>query len=220
MRPLVSKALAIAASQIGVREQLLGSNRGAAGEAYLRSAGLPGGNPWCASFVYWCIRQAAKALGETTPYVQSGGCVVVEEWAKAHGILSTVPEPGDVFLEYGVPLGETHRRADHTAFVTSVVGKTFRTVEGNTNDNGGREGIGVFARTRMAGPNYRFVKWAALAQAQEEDEMKPVKMKVGGKTFDGVLDEKAGITYVPVRGAYPDASFAWLGSTLVATPTE
>jgi len=36
----------------------------------------------------------------------------------------------------------------HTGFVAAVIGGKLTTIEGNTNDGGSREGIGVFTRTQ------------------------------------------------------------------------
>jgi hypothetical protein len=53
-----------------------------------------------------------------------------------------VPTAGSIFIiDFGKGLG-------HTGFVVSVVGDVIHTIEGNTNDDGSREGIGVFARVR------------------------------------------------------------------------
>src|ERR1044071_3753890 len=54
-------------------------------------------------------------------------------------------------------------RACHTGFVTGVNGTQFDTWEGNTNLAGGREGIGVFQRTRSNNDRFCFVRWAELA---------------------------------------------------------
>ena len=59
--PLISEALVIASSQIGVKEQPLGSNRGPQVDQYLESVGLnpeEGSFPWCAAFLYWCFDHA------------------------------------------------------------------------------------------------------------------------------------------------------------------
>ena len=47
-----------AISQIGVKEVPMGENRGPAVEKYLRSTNSEAGNPWCASFVNWCLQQS------------------------------------------------------------------------------------------------------------------------------------------------------------------
>ena len=50
-------------------------------------------------------------------------------------------KPGMVFI---ISTGGGH---GHTGLVVRVVGNQLETIEGNTNDGGSREGIGVFRRT-------------------------------------------------------------------------
>ena len=50
----------------------------------------------------------------------------------------------------------------HTGLVTRVVGGKLETIEGNTNDDGSAEGIGVFARVgrTVASINRGFIRYA------------------------------------------------------------
>jgi hypothetical protein len=150
---LVRKALDTADSQVGVRE-VGGPNRGPQVNEYLKSVGWGPGAPWCAAFVYWCIRGAARDAGaRDVPFVRTAGCGVIEAWAKERDIYERGrPEPGDVFL----------RGTTHTGFVTAVRGNVFDTIEGNTNIGGSPEGIGVFRRTRPITRDYQFVRWGRL----------------------------------------------------------
>ncbi|MBD0273548.1 MAG: hypothetical protein ICV73_16670, partial [Acetobacteraceae bacterium] len=61
-------------------------------------------------------------------------------------------------------------RACHTGFVTEVNGTQFETWEGNTNLAGGREGIGVFHRTRTNSDRFCFVRWGELARDVGESD--------------------------------------------------
>ncbi len=81
--PLLAGTLTFAATQIGVREDPLGSNRGPEVDAYLRSVGCdPAENlPWCAAFVYFCFEKAAGALGQPNPVIKTAG--VLDHWSKA-----------------------------------------------------------------------------------------------------------------------------------------
>lgn len=161
MRALVEKATEIALQQNGVHET--GNNTGREVNQYLRSIGLGPGNPWCAAFVYWCIDEAAGDVDLENPFIKTGFCPTIANWARQQGILHSTPEPGDVFLRYGTVSGEF--RACHTGFVTRVEGGQYATIEGNTNTGGSREGIGVFKRLRPINEGYKFVRWAALAPA-------------------------------------------------------
>jgi len=138
-----------------VREVPLGSNRGPRVDQYLRAAGIDpttGSYPWCASFIVWCFDSAARELGLTSPVPRTPG--VQDMWQKAGragfrrivyncaiGDPSQV-QPGHVFF---IDTGEGH---GHTGLVVRRTGSDLQTIEGNTNELGGREGIGVFARTR------------------------------------------------------------------------
>ena len=151
---LAAAALAAARGQVGVREHPLGSNRGPEVDIYLSNvaAGLLG-QPWCMAFVYWCFTQAANQLGvaNTAPKTAS----VIASWQKAQNEpkarIVTAAEarrdpakvtPGMVFYI------DTGGGSGHTGFVADVIDGRLVTIEGNTNDGGTREGIGVFIRSR------------------------------------------------------------------------
>ena len=144
---LITRALEIAATQIGVRE-IGGPNCGPEVEKYLASVGLPKGNSWCMSFVYWCFQEAASELGVKNPLVKTGG--VLKGWndATCTKILAadainnpSLVKPGQIFIiDHGGGLG-------HTGMVKSVNGGFLTTIEGNTNNTQSREGLGVFELT-------------------------------------------------------------------------
>jgi len=135
------KVLSIAASQIGVEEHPKGSNWGPQVSEYLKSVGIGFPASWCLAFVYWCHEKAAKELGCSNMMAKTGG--VLNEWNKRKDNFSvTKPEPGDVFIiDFGKGLG-------HTGIVESVEGEFVNTIEGNTNDEGSREGYEVCRRKR------------------------------------------------------------------------
>ena len=147
---LLGKALEIAAGEIGVREDPPGSNKGERVEQYDASVGDDPGEPWCAAFVYFCFREAAKALGRKTPVIRTGS--VLDHWNRARtgGVKTLLHDdavqdpskvkPGFIFII------STGGETGHTGLVESVAGGKLVTIEGNTNDDGSREGIGVFRR--------------------------------------------------------------------------
>ncbi len=149
---LLSEALAVAASQIGVTEAPPFENTGKEVAEYLKSVGLGPGYAWCAAFVHWCFEQAARRLDIPNPVVRTGGCL--KHWQDAgklsvHRIPSSraiedpsILHPGHVFImDHGGGKG-------HTGIVESVQGGLLVTIEGNTNPGGGREGDGVYRRTQ------------------------------------------------------------------------
>ncbi|HWU01742.1 MAG TPA: CHAP domain-containing protein [Novosphingobium sp.] len=145
-------ALALAIGQIGVMEQPISSNRGPQVDAYQRTAGLgvPPGNYWCMAFVYWCFHEAGQGA---TAFPRTGGCL--DAWNKVKSaspqrILTraaalanpALVKPGMVFiLDHGGGLG-------HTGFVRASLSGALTTVEGNTNNDGSNNGIGVFELKR------------------------------------------------------------------------
>jgi hypothetical protein len=137
MSPLVSRALQIAASEIGVREEG-GRNRGPRVEEYLAAAGLDPGYPWCAAFVYFVFQQAARELDLLNPCPRTGS--VHRLWNQAAPFRRWDPvRPGCVFVH------DAGKGAGHTGLVESVRFPEAKiiTIEGNTDDDGGREGIEV-----------------------------------------------------------------------------
>lgn len=141
---LFQKVIEIAALQIGVMEEPPGSNRGPKVEQYLDSVNCKPGDPWCASFVYWCFNEAAKSLGVNNPLVKTGSCLNHWNNTKGKKILhrsamnnSSLVHPGFIFImDHGSGKG-------HTGIVRSVANGYIQTIEGNTNIAGSREGLGV-----------------------------------------------------------------------------
>ena len=168
---LLADTLVVAAKEIGIREDPLGSNRGPRIDQYLRSAGLDpttGSYPWCAAFVYWCFDQAAGRLAVRNPVVKTTG--VLDHWNRAGSLgiprLSSVEcmaqpslvSPGMIFIIL------TSSGNGHTGLVDSVRGLYLDTIEGNTNEGGSREGIGVFRRTsRKIGDMRGFIDYGQVA---------------------------------------------------------
>src|SRR6266536_5116811 len=151
---LFSQTLVTAGKEVGVREEPPGSNRGPRVDQYLRSVGLnpaEGSFAWCAAFIYFCFDQACMALSRKNPVIRTAG--VLEHWdlAGARGVhrLSadecqaepSLVQPGMIFI---ITTGGGH---GHSGLLEEVRGMALTTIEGNTNEGGSREGIGVFRRT-------------------------------------------------------------------------
>lgn len=134
-------------SQIGVREKS-GKNDGVQVEAYLKTVGLEKGYPWCAAFVKWNLLNAgftqAKAING-----MALSCNVKSRWV-------TEPIAGDVFTLYYAKL----KRIGHTGFFDKRINSSvYRSVEGNTNEAGSREGDGVYRKYRSYRATYSFNRW-------------------------------------------------------------
>lgn len=140
---LNSLSLKIAQSQNGVQEVPKNSNAGPAVESYLKSVGLGKGYAWCMAFVYWSVKEASKQLNTETPLIKTAG--VLRQWNEITPKMKVTksPKSGDIFImDYGKGQG-------HTGFVVEVrADGSLKTIEGNTNDEGSREGYEVAYRIR------------------------------------------------------------------------
>lgn len=150
MTPIEAVTL-LARSQLWVREQGA-ENCGQVVEHYLSSVGLAAGEPWCAAFVSWVGQQAVTGW----PLPRTGSCQAFFESATKSKLVEVAPSPGAVFLLWRPALG----RFAHTGFVLQRLGDGWQTIEGNTNPAGGREGYGVFARTRGFAVEDKFIRWS------------------------------------------------------------
>jgi hypothetical protein len=139
---LAQSSLEVATRQIGVQEIPKGSNAGPEVEIYLKSVGLTKGYSWCMAFVYWCVSTSSTTSSTTrNPLKKTAG--VLDQWNSKPELRITTPVPGSVFImDFGKGQG-------HTGFVEKILpGGKIQTIEGNTNDDGSREGYKVCRRTR------------------------------------------------------------------------
>lgn len=134
------RALYYARTQIGISEEPKGSNWGSRVAEYLRAAGYGSPQPWCAAFVYWCFQQAASELGVKNPVPKTGYCPTLYAGLQQR----QRPAAGDLFFVHSKSLG----RLSHVGFVEAVGESIVQTIEGNTNDEGDREGYEVCRRKR------------------------------------------------------------------------
>lgn len=146
---LLTEALKVAVTQIGVMEDPPGSNKGPVVDQYLASVALPPGLFWCAAYVYWCFNKAAVKLNKNNPLVKTGH--VMTHWNKTAGkkILTaeaidkpSLIKPGHIFML------NTGGSSGHTGIIEKVDGGFIHTIEGNSNNAGSRNGIGVFRLQR------------------------------------------------------------------------
>lgn len=167
---LLAATLGFAATQIGVREDPLGSNRGPQVDKYVASVDLnPAGHfAWCVAFMFFCFEEASKQIGRSNPMIKTAG--VLDHWNKA-GIKGipriktdvalnnpALVKPGQIFvIDTGGGLG-------HSGFVERLEGGKLVTIEGNTNEDGGRNGIGVFRRfgRKISSINRGFIDYESL----------------------------------------------------------
>lgn len=110
---------------------------------------------WCAGFVCFLLRQATDTSGARMPFTRTFSCDVLAERARNADLFRAERDldrddparagipPGSIFL-----VRKTATDWTHTGLVSECRAETFGTIEGNTNDDGHREGYEVCARTR------------------------------------------------------------------------
>jgi hypothetical protein len=169
-----SLLVAAATSFVGIGEEG-GDNRGQVVELFLRQVRQPAGQPWCAAFVhhvgFWSHWDHAVKKS-SWPLPPTASCWELGEFARVRAVLRQEPQVGDVFLTFN----KQFQRFAHTGVVARVdrafaspagdVQFACTTIEGNTNDDGSREGRTTLARQRRfsirAGD--RFIRWLDLDQ--------------------------------------------------------
>lgn len=161
LAPLASVPSGLGATVVAVAEQHLalhpreigGQNKGPWVRLYM--SGKEGDAwPWCAGFVSFVIRQACAELGTSLPFPKTYSCDHLARDGKQRNLFvrgkdvkaSTAGQqlpPGTVFLVLRDP-----NDWSHTGIVLEAGRDSFTTIEGNTNDEGSREGYEVCRRTR------------------------------------------------------------------------
>lgn len=136
----------IALKEVGVKE--VGNNGGPRIREYQAATWLePGSWPWCAAFVCWCLRESLKVSPAAFKRPETAGAYDFENWARdnaAKGVRLIKPatdsvREGDIVVYKFSHIGIA---------VANESGGMVKTVEGNTDDDGGREGDGVYRKTR------------------------------------------------------------------------
>ncbi len=169
----LSPALLVAAANafVGLGEEG-GDNRGQVVERFLRSVHLGPGLPWCAAFVHhvgYASHFDQVSQYSSWPLPATGSCEALARAARAAGVLREEPHVGDVFLLHSRAL----RRFAHTGIVVGVQQEesvarrdvhVCVTIEGNTNDDGSREGNMTLrkVRTFREADGHRFIRWCEM----------------------------------------------------------
>jgi len=107
--------------------------------------------PWCAGFVCYLLQQAARTRKVSMPLPYTFSCDSLAASAKELGTFvpgRTRPPPSSLMPGTLFLVRRTAFDWVHTGMVISAERATLTTIEGNTNDTGGREGYEVCRRTR------------------------------------------------------------------------
>lgn len=144
--PLSERFVLVAAhlcDKVKVQEHPHGSNRGPELDAWAHELGIGVGQPWCGTFVTICLKRAGYK-GPFPPNPASTHSWA--DWARLHGHTAQTAQRGDVFvLLYTAKTG-------HMGAILSN-GAPVRTIEGNSNDDGSREGYEVVRHARTIKPS-------------------------------------------------------------------
>jgi hypothetical protein len=146
---LPEKMVSLARREIGVSE-VDGSNCGPRVDEYKAATWLDPdkGWPWCAAFICWLVRESIE--GETVAFnrPQTAGAWDFENWAKKQATNG---------IELRKPTNEDIKAGDIVVFSFSHIGLAVadvdssgyvKTIEGNTNGAGSREGGSVLEKNR------------------------------------------------------------------------
>lgn len=142
MSQLSDKAIDMAIVELGVQENPIYSNWGRDVSKYLLSVGIDFPASWCAALVYWCFNQACIDLAMENPLTKTAGVLRLWNSAKPANKV-TEPQAGDIFImDFGKGLG-------HTGIVEKTDKDFIYTIEGNSNNNGDRNGYEVVRHGRL-----------------------------------------------------------------------
>lgn len=143
--------VAIAESQLGVKEtsKNYGPKIAKFWEATTYPEGMKNREPWCAAFVSWCVREAGRAEGWLNKAeTNRPRSAAVRDWIPAANKLGwKVFGPGDP-ISFPAPGDIVVFTFGHIGIVTDREAYSVRTIEGNTNEHGEREGKFVMRRDR------------------------------------------------------------------------
>ncbi len=123
-----------ASTQVGQKEEPLGSNRGPMVNVYTDG----NAEPWCADFVSWIYRKAGVAFtGGASGGWRIASVASAAQWFKSKGTWhyrssSYIPKPGD-FVRFNWSGCECSSN-NHAGIVERVDGTTLYTIEGNSSD--------------------------------------------------------------------------------------
>ncbi|MES2462784.1 MAG: CHAP domain-containing protein [Armatimonadota bacterium] len=156
--------LHVARTQLKVVEIPKGSNAGPEINRFLKLCGLGPGYYWCSAFGMWVGVQAADATAgdyfESWPLPRSADCDTVLFKARKLDIIHSTPQKGDIFFVMASPTDATHLG------IVEAVNKdgTIRTIEGNSNDGGSRNGYKVANRPSRSVKHLQFARWIDTVQ--------------------------------------------------------
>jgi hypothetical protein len=121
----------LAVQQVGIHEEG-GDNSGPLVEMYQRVMGKPHKEPWCVSFVQWCVREIDKKFNSKTVLFATESSQML--WLKSPETSRVqVPEPGSIVIWTSFNQNNLPLSTGHVGIVREILDSEWMlTVEGNT----------------------------------------------------------------------------------------
>ena len=148
---LPPKIVELCHKEVGV-EEIDGTNCGPRVNEYKATTWLPPTEawPWCAAFIDWVVMKAMEECGETYSFQRpkTAGAWDLENWSKKQDdSTNTKRSPGSDIKAGDIVIF----KFSHVGFAVADADKetaTVKTIEGNTDAAGSREGGGVYLKRR------------------------------------------------------------------------
>lgn len=126
-------------------------------QQYMETMGWDKGQAWCAYFaeLVWkkAYAQVNTAMVEKLDKLFNASAVMTYNlFYNSEFTTSSTPEVGDVVIWQYFKNGKLHWTG-HAGIVIEVYGNSFKSVEGNSNDDGSREGYKVVIKERSFEPH-------------------------------------------------------------------
>lgn len=150
---LSERFIHVCRSQDAVAEFPKGSNTGPIVKLYLLACSIFSPAAWCMAFLTWCLLTAGAKRSNLPTFAASTYYWL--EWAKKRGRRSPSPRRGNIGV-WNDGLNGGH------GFAILSDGSSFRTIEGNSNEGGSREGHEVVDRVRSVAEMKRHKSWAII----------------------------------------------------------
>ena len=158
MKITATQILALAESQVGIKEQPSGSNTVKYNTDYYGRKVKGSWYPWCCTFIWWLFR----TLGAAEMFYGGGktaSCSTLYKYHKKRGQVLNTPQPGDlVFFKFN------KTSIQHIGICVSATASSITTIDGNTGIGNEANGGAVMMRTRAKSNVYGYIRPAYLAE--------------------------------------------------------
>lgn len=152
MKTTADKIIALARSQVGVKEQPANSNTVKYNTAYYGKAVKGSQYKWCCTFVWWLFNR----LGASELFYggkKTASCTTLYNYYKKCGQVVSTPMPGDlVFFKFD------KKTIQHIGVYVSSTASSVTSIDGNTGVGNEANGGAVMLRTRAKSNVYGYAR--------------------------------------------------------------